>query len=79
MNQIVRDFTGVPRAWPAYSADKVEVMARHCGAIPQTAYYHNFDPVNEMLIFTEPLAAEYFQKVDSKIDRAYRILRGLFK
>lgn len=54
MDTIVREFTLVPRHWPAWSADKIETMARWAGVIPADALYQGFDTKNDLLIFWSP-------------------------
>lgn len=51
MNKFMQDFTLSARMWTAYSADKVETVARHYGLIPHNAYYREFDAENEQLLF----------------------------
>lgn len=55
MNEIVAAFTLNRRPWPAFGADKIEVMARWYGVVPQNALYSAFDDDSEELIFTLPL------------------------
>jgi len=51
MNEIVASFTLNQRPWPAFSADRIEVMARWWGAVPKEAIYKGFDADTDELIF----------------------------
>lgn len=59
MNKIVYEFTLTHRPWTAYSADKVEIMARWYQAVPKTALYAGFDPQTETVIFAVPFDEPY--------------------
>jgi hypothetical protein len=72
MNRIVRDFCLTMRPWPAYPADKIEVMARWSGKVPADALYAGFDANNELLIFTSPVDFNEHQDIWSRLRRFFR-------
>lgn len=59
MQGIVYRFTNSQRHWTAYSADRIEVMARWSQEVADDAMYSDFDPDKEELMFHPPMSKSH--------------------